>query len=444
MKKISVGLIGAGVVGGGVLEIFGKHSSAISRRVGVEVSIDAVCDLSPKILPPLWRSGYVSDWRKVVMNPAIDMVVELVGGYEPAATIILESLKNGKNVVTANKAVLASRWQEIFTTARRFSKLVYFEAAVGGAIPVVQSLNEGLAANKVSEISGILNGTSNFILTSMHRESLDFDTALRLAQKAGFAEADPSSDIKGFDTANKLAILTSIAVGAAVNLKDVEVEGIKDVSPLDIACLKNQFGQVIKLIGKAVIDSRGCVDITVRPRVISPTTHPFGNVDWEYNAVLIKGDSAGDLMFYGKGAGRLPAASAVVSDIIFLARQIATGTAGVMPYVEFDPSKKVKILGPSSREGYYYIRFTVEDKPGVLGRLAAVLGSSGVSIASVYQNESPDGSARNSSSSSVKNSGASVIMITHRTGELNLRRAISEIDRLKIVKKKTVVYPMER
>ncbi len=436
MKKISIGLIGAGVVGGGVLEIFKKHSSSISRRVGASVEIKSICDLSPDVLPAAWRKFYVRKWQDIVSDPSIDLVVELIGGYEPAATIILSALKNGKNVVTANKAVLASRWDEIFTTARKFSKLVYFEAAVGGAIPVVQSLNEGLAANKISEISGILNGTSNFILTKMHKDDIDFKSALVQAQKLGFAEADPSSDIKGFDTANKLAILTSIATGTSVNVKDVTVEGIEDVMPQDILCLKQQFNYVIKLIGKTKITSDGSVDITVRPRVISPTTHPFGNVDWEYNAVLIKGDSAGDLMFYGKGAGRLPAASAVVSDIIFLARHIATGTAGIMPYVEYNPDRKIKILDASRREGYYYVRFTVADKPGVLGRLAAVLGRTGVSIAAVYQNESPERKDGKSS--------AIVIMITHKTNELKLSKALKEIDRLDIAKRKTIFYPIER
>ncbi|MDI6756566.1 MAG: homoserine dehydrogenase [Endomicrobiia bacterium] len=433
MKKISIGIIGAGVVGGGVLEIFKKHSASIARRVGARVEISAVCDVSSRKVPARYRDVYVSDWRKIAADSGIDLVVELIGGYEPAATIILKSLASGKNVVTANKAVLAARWGDVFTAARRYSKLVYFEAAVGGAIPVVQALNEGLAANKITSISGILNGTSNYMLTAMHNDNISFASALKNAQLAGFAEADPSCDVKGIDTANKLAILTSIAAGAQVKLRDVSVEGIEDVSSVDVACLKNEFGRVIKLIGKTDIRPDGAIDITVRPRVISPS-HPFGNVNWEYNAAMISGDSAGDLMFYGKGAGRLPAASAVVSDIIFLSRQIVSKTAGLMPYVEYDPSKKVKILDSSSRDGYYYLRFTVADKPGVLAKIAAALAFRGVSIASVYQNERP---------SQKSPSGAAVIIITHKAKESDLRSALDAIAGLRIVRKKTVVYPME-
>lgn len=416
-----------------MLEIFSKHSASISRRIGSAAKIAAVCDVSPRNVPATYRKVFVADWRKIVADPGIDLVVELIGGYEPAATIILKSLSSGKSVVTANKAVLAARWGDVFSAARRNSKLVYFEAAVGGAIPVVQAINEGLAANRITSISGILNGTSNYMLSAMHTDGISFAAALKNAQAAGFAEADPSCDVKGIDTANKLAILTSIAVGAQVKLRDVSVEGIEGVSAVDVACLKNEFGRVIKLIGKTVIMPDGGVDITVRPRVISPT-HPFGNVNWEYNAALISGDSAGDLMFYGKGAGRLPAASAVVSDIIFLSRQIVSKSAGVMPYVEYDPSKKVRILPSSAREGYYYLRFTVSDKPGVLAKIAAALAARGVSIASVYQNEAPSG----------KNpGGAAIIIITHKSNEAALCSALNAISRLRIVRKKTVVYPME-
>ena len=305
-------------------------------------------------------------------------------GDEPARTVIVEALKSGKHVVTANKAVLVKHWDEIFSIAGKYSKLVYFEASVCGAIPVIQVLNEGLRGNRIEKISGILNGTTNYILSEMTREKITFASALVRAQKSGFAEADPSFDIEGIDTANKLAILSSLAWGAWVKLDDIRTSGIEEVS-IDDVYFARKFGYVIKLLGTAVSGDDG-LELSVEPCLV-PNKHTFANVEKEYNAILVHGDAAGDIMLYGKGAGQMPAASAVVADIIFLSREVANGTAGKVPYITYDPSKSPKLIDDSDSEGSYYLRIVTTDKPGVLSRISGILGKFGVSIATVYQEE---------------------------------------------------------
>jgi homoserine dehydrogenase len=369
----------------------------------------------------------VKDFHEVVARPDIDIVVELMGGYEPARTLILESLRAGKNVVTANKAVLAKYWDEIFSVAREYSKMVYFEASVGGAIPVIQGLNEGLAGNRVHKLSGILNGTTNYILSEMTKNNVDFKEALISARKAGFAEANPTFDVEGIDTANKLAILSSLAWSNWIKVDDINVAGITRVTKTDIAFAR-KFGYVIKLLGTARMTDGG-VALAVQPTLV-PTAHTFATVEREYNAVLIHTDAAGDIMFYGKGAGQLPAASAVVSDIINVAQQIVNGTDGKLPYVTYDPKKKVKILPPAKHEGSYYLRFMTMDRPGVLSKISGILGQCGVSIATVYQEEPLV----------VQRRGVPIIMLTHRISQGNLMDALEEIDALPIIKAKTVTF----
>ena len=428
MKKIRIAIVGYGTVGTGVARILNNNRKEIKRRVGVPVEIEAICDLYP-----IKEKGiYCKRYEDIINRDDIDIVVELIGGFEPARTLILESLKSGKHVVTANKAVLAKHWDEVFSTAKKNRKLVYFEAAVGGAIPVIQGLNEGLAANRVEKIMGILNSTSNYVLSAMAKEGFSFADALSRAQKAGFAEADASFDVDGIDTANKLSILASLAWAGWVKMENIAVTGIRGVSREDIDFAKRS-GFVIKLIGEASMTKDG-LELSVEPNLI-PVTHAFANVDKEYNAVLIHGDASGDVMFYGKGAGQLPAASAVVSDIIFLARQIANGTAGKLPYVEYEKSKKIKLLPGARSVSSYYLRFSCVDRPGVLSKISGILGRHSVSIASVYQEESLP--ARR------KKSAVPVIVLTHPAQKGNLVRALREIDRLPIVKKNTVHFGVE-
>lgn len=425
-KHINIGLIGYGTVGQGVMKIIENTRAAIEARIGATIEVAAICDLYPIDRKEL----YVKNWKELVERRDIDIVVELIGGYEPARTVILAALENGKHVVTANKAVLAKYWDEIFTAARANSRLVYFEASVGGAIPVIQGLNEGLAANKIEKVTGILNGTTNFILTEMSKGGVDFASALKKAQKAGFAEADPTFDIEGIDTANKLAILSSLAWSSWVKVADIDVSGISSVSADDVYFAR-KFGYVIKLLGSALMTDDGLA-LFVQPCLV-PAKHTFATVENEYNAVLVHGDAAGDTMFYGKGAGQLPAASAVVSDVIFLSRQVVNGIAGKEPYITYDKKRKLAILPPKKISGSYYLRFNTADKPGVLSTISGILGKCGVSIAAVYQEE-PLAKRR---------AGVPIIILTHRTMQGNVQKAFNLIDKLPIVKARLVKFKIE-
>lgn len=425
MKKIlNIGIIGYGTVGRGVLKILEKNQLIAIRKSGVRIRIKSICDIRPIDKPDL----YVDNYRTIIKDPEIDIVVELIGGYEPARTVITEALKNGKSVVTANKAVLAKYWDEIFSLAQEKKQLVYFEASVGGVIPVIQGLNEGLAANEIKKIKGILNGTTNFILSKMTNEDMTYEDALKDAQKAGFAEANPSSDVKGFDTANKLAILSSIAWGSWIKVKDIRVKGIDKLSVEDVK-IASDFGYVVKLIGSAVKTDNG-IDLWVEPCLVDHH-HFFANVHNEYNAVMIKGDASDDVVFYGKGAGQLPAASAVVSDIIDLAKFIATETAGEVQNVIYSKKKNIKFLPHGKSKSDYYLRFSVVDRPGVLAKISGILGEYGVSIASLYQKE------RN------KDKKVSIIITTHRAVSEKVAQALETIDKLPIIKAKTVKLRIE-
>lgn len=423
--KIRVGLVGYGTVGQGVLKIIENNRESIEKRVGAALEIAAVCDLRRISVKGV---EYMRDYKKLISRPDIQLVVELIGGYEPARSVILSALNANKHVVTANKAVLAKYWDEIFGAARDKGRLVYFEAAVGGGVPVIQGLNEGLAANRIDSIKGILNGTTNYILSEMTKNGVDFSTALKRAQKAGFAEADPTFDVEGIDTAHKLAVLASLAWGSWVKLDDISVAGIGHVSKEDVKFAKEEFGYVIKLLGCASMGEDGA-ELFVEPCMIRDDDN-FANVDGENNAISINGDATGEVIFYGKGAGQLPAASAVVSDIIFLARQIANGTAGELPYVVNEPERELEIRPAEEGESSYYIRFNTVDKPGVLAKIAGVLGDHDVSIASVYQKQPLE----------TMRKGVPIIIITHKAKHGDLLNAMKEIDKLSKTVSKSVKY----
>jgi homoserine dehydrogenase len=424
-KFINVGLIGYGTVGKGVVKILQENKRIALRKVGKAIRIKSICDLNPIDKPEL----YVKNFKDIIKDPEIDLIVELIGGYEPARTIIIESLKSGKNVVTANKATLAKYWDQIFTTAQDYQKSIYYEASVGGVIPVVQGLSEGLASEEILEIKGILNGTTNFILSEMTKNGVSYEIALKSAQRAGFAEANPSFDVNGIDTANKLAILSSLAWGGWVKVKNISVTGISDLDITDVLITKN-FGYDIKLIGSAQKTKNG-IDLSVGPSLVNHN-HAFATVENEYNGVMITGKDSGDVLFYGKGAGQLPAASAVVSDIINLSKFIVTNTAGIVSDVIYDKNKKIKILNFGKSKASYYLRFAVADKPGVLSKISGILGKYKVSIASLSQPEICD------------NNYVNIIIITHETLCENLKKALKEINAIKsIVKSKTVKIKIE-
>jgi homoserine dehydrogenase len=425
---VHVALVGRGTVGQAFLDIFRRNLPLLEEKCGAKLRLSWIGDRRKRPFKDgVHKPRVTADWREILKDPSVDIVAELIGGYEPARTLVLEALKAGKHVATANKALLAKHWDEVFGAAQAHGALVYFEAAVGSGIPVIQGLNEGLAANRVERIYGILNGTTNYILTRMAGEGMSFAEALKGAQAAGFAEADPSFDVEGTDAAHKLSVLASLAAGAWVRLSDVTVEGITGVDLWDVAFARRTLGLATKLLGIAHLDG-GKVSARVHPALI-PASHPFANVSAEYNAIIVHGDAAGDVMFYGKGAGGPAAASAVVSDVVYLARQVANGTAGQIPYV----AHRERRLSPqpfSDVSCRHYLRFTVQDKPGVLARLAGILGRHGVSIASVHQDETG-------------NRGVPIVIVTHRAAEGAVAAAVREADRLSFAVKKAARLRIE-
>jgi len=427
---IKLGLIGFGNVGSGVVKILESNLSLIENKVGAKLHLKKVCDKDKKRLGNL-KITTTTHWEEIVNDPKIDIVIELIGGYEPARTIILSAIRKKKQVVTANKALLAKYWDEIFTAANKNKVLVYFEASVAAGIPVVQALNEGLAANRIHSILGILNATTNYILTRMSKENVDFPTALKETQKVGFAEANPKLDIEGVDAAHKLSILASIAYSSWIKLENIYTQGISKISSLDIKFAFEQFGYEVKLLGICK-NVNGKIDVRVHPALI-PQDHPFATVENEYNAVLIKGDAVGDVMFYGKGAGGMAAASAVVSDIIYLARHIHNQTAGKIPYITYQKGKKLSFSPIEEIETAYYLRFTTVDRPGVLSKISGILGENKVSIASCFQKVP----------TSLRPRGVPILMVTHKAKEKNIRQAIETIDRLPITRAKTVMLRIE-
>jgi homoserine dehydrogenase len=430
---VRIGLIGYGTVGKGVAKILKTNLALLEQRAGTKIRLAWVCDMAKvELLPdPVQQPKVTDDWQKVISDPEVDIIVELIGGYEPARTIVLAALRAGKQVATANKALLAKYWGEVFTTAQQSGALLYFEAAVGGGIPVVQGLNEGLAANRIEKIYGILNGTTNYVLTRMTAEGIDFPTALKAAQAAGFAEADPAFDIEGVDAAHKIAILASLAGGAWVELAGVHREGIADLDVWDVLFAQKELGLTIKLLGIAELRDNG-VCARVHPTLL-PARHPFANVRMEYNAIFVHGDAVGDVMFYGRGAGQLAAASAVVSDIVYLARQVKNGTAGQIPYVAYDEKRKLVPLSLADTVRPHYLRFTTVDKPGVLAQITRILGDHGISIGSLYQR----------AAAAEPSKGVPVVIVTHQAREGDVQAAIAAADKLEVVRQKTVHLRIE-
>jgi len=428
-KVVNIGIIGMGTVGTGVFEILKRLYSHLEERVGSQIRIKKICDRKFENKKPegIDFSLLTTNIEDVINDEEIDVVVELIGGIEPARRIILASLDKGKHVVTANKAVLSNYWREIFEKVKKTKKQVYFEASVCAGVPIIQALNEGLCANNFDYLLGILNGTTNYILTKME-EGLDFKAALKEAQEKGFAEADASLDVSGEDSVHKLSILSSIIFSTQIGLETVHKEGIELVETIDIKYAKEEFGYVLKLLSIMKKEKKK-VELRVSPTFISQA-HPLAEVKNEFNAVYLKGDYVGNMMFYGKGAGMYPAASAVVSDIVYISRKVVQEIKEEIPYVEYKKNK-VEIKDINDIESRYYLRFTTVDSPGVLAKISKILGDNSVSISSVVQKESTGLSE------------VPILMLTHKAREGNLKRAIMDIDRLSVVKKKTVFYRVE-
>jgi homoserine dehydrogenase len=432
-RRVTLALAGFGVVGKGTLQLLQRHKQIIETRIGATLDIKWILSRRKKKGDSFSaNTQHTTRWQDIVSDPAVDCVVELIGGTEPARNLVVSALKAGKHIVTANKALLSKHWDEIFNVAHDHRKLVYFEAAVGGGVPVVQALNEGLAGNEINKIVGILNGTTNFILTLMQETGTSFKDALKKAQAAGFAEANPAFDIEGIDAAQKISILGSLATGHWVAPDEVYCEGISKIKAIDLRLIQDRLHSTIKLLGIAEKTEDGWI-FRVHPALV-PLSHPFANVRNEYNAVALHGDAVGDIMLYGKGAGRFPTSSAVVSDIIFLSRQIANGTAGRLPFVARPNEKDLKLADFSELKTRYYLRVTTLDRPGVLAKITGILGQNHVSIASVHQDTFED---------EVSDKTIPIILLTHTTEEANIQASIKMINRLPYVKGSTVLLRME-
>lgn len=438
-NRITVGLIGLGTVGTGVAKVLATNAGPIRRRLGVPLELVKVADvdLSRGRGLPLGPGVLTANAREVLDHPDVDIVIELIGGYEPAKRFLLEAMAKGKHVVTANKALLAVHGEELFQAASRAGVDIGFEASVCGGIPILRTLTEGLAANRVLSVYGIVNGTSNFILTRMTEASRPFHEVLAEAQAAGYAEADPTFDVAGTDAAHKLAILVNLAFGTPVNFKEVYVEGITDIAPMDIA-YATEFGYTLKLLAIAKVqgadgqEAPADVEARVHPTMIANDS-PLARVGGVYNAIQVTGDAVGDIMLYGRGAGSLPTASAVVSDVIDLGRNLLKGAAGRVPPCAFQPDQRrpLRIRPIEEIRSLYYLRFMVLDRPGVLSQLSGVLGKHDISISSVLQRGRKDGQT------------VPVVMTTHMAMERDIKASLREIDAMPFVSAPTAVLRIE-
>lgn len=387
-KEIKAALLGAGTVGGGVYKLVERRAAEMQAKVGADLKITKVMVKNlQKKREEIPSEVLTDDWESIIHDPEISIVIELMGGVEPARTYILQALEAGKNVVTANKDLLAEHGQELMEAAERNHCDICFEAAVGGGIPIIRPLKECLTGNEITEVMGIVNGTTNYILTKMTQEGWDFDDALKEAQRLGFAEADPTADVEGLDAGRKMAILASIAFHSRVTFKDVDVKGITRITAKDIQYAK-EFGYTLKLLGVAR-NEEGKMEVGVSPMMI-PSTHPLANVNDSFNAVFVHGDAVDDAMFQGRGAGEFPTASAVVGDLISVARDMqydCCGRIGCSCY------KNLPMQPVGDSRHRYFLRFLVEDRTGILAGVAGVLGNNGVSISQVIQKPAVDGVA---------------------------------------------------
>ena len=433
VQEIGIGIIGFGTVGSGTVKLLQDNAELLRRRVGVPIRIVKVADLDlerdrgvslPKEILP-------TDGFQVPRHPGVHIVLELVGGTGAAREFLLDAIRQGKPVVTANKALLAEKGEEISRAVAAAGVDIGFEASVGGGIPIIRAMREGLAANRINEIYGIINGTCNYILSRMTNEGKEFPDVLAEAQTVGLAEADPSFDVDGIDSAHKLAILVWLATGGNISLGDIYIEGIRHLSAQDIAFAR-EFGYTIKLLAIAKQRGNG-IEVHVHPTMI-PSDHLLAMVGGSNNAIYVKGDFVGSSLYYGQGAGKLPTASAVVSDVIEIARNLGKGISGRIPPSGFHnqlAGKGTPVFPFTEVSSEYYLRFQVVDKPGVLSRIAGVLGSHQISISSVIQKGRKQESA------------VPIFIVTHQAKEKDVRAALAETDRLPVVLDRTRMIRIE-
>ena len=426
---INVGILGFGTVGTGTAQILLKNRKLLKERTGVEINLRRIADLDITrdrgIKIP--RGVLTTSAEQVISDPDIHIVVELIGGTTIAKDLILRAIRNGKHVVTANKALLATHGIELFRAAEKARIEIGFEASVGGGIPIIKVLREGLVANRIKAVYGIINGTTNYILSKMTTEKAEYSQVLKEAQKLGYAEADPTYDVEGVDSAHKLAIIASLAFGAQYHLKDVYREGISWISPMDIE-FAHELGYTLKLLG-ITKETNGRVELRVHPTML-PADFLLSKVDGVFNAVYVEGDAVGSTLYYGRGAGDLPTGSAVVSDIADISRHIMTGSAGKFPAFS-KTARPLPLMNMDDVTSMYYFRFSAIDKPGVLSRISGILGKHNISIASVIQKDRHEGKA------------VPLVVLTHRAREKDVMRAMKEINRLQIVAGRAVYIRVE-
>jgi homoserine dehydrogenase len=420
LNPVNVGLLGLGTVGGGTFNVLNRNANEITRRAGrgIRISHAAARDYDPARLPGIDAIKVSDDAFAIVDEPDVDIIVELIGGYEPARELVLRAIANGKHVVTANKALIAKHGNEIFAAAQERGVMVAFEAAVAGGIPIIKAIREGLAANQIKWLSGIINGTGNFILTEMRDKGRDFADVLAEAQALGYAEADPTFDIEGIDAAHKLTILASIAFGIPLQFDKVYTEGISNITREDVEYAE-EFGYRIKHLGYTRRTAKG-IEMRVHPTLI-PERRLIANVDGVMNAVLVMADAVGPTLYYGAGAGSEPTASAVVADIIDVARTLTADPENRVPHLAFQPDSisDIPILTMADVETAYYLRMQVTDKPGVMADVTRIIGDAGISIEAILQKEpAPDVDK------------ASIILLTHVVRESQMNASIEKIEAL--------------
>jgi homoserine dehydrogenase len=432
MKKINIGLLGCGTIGTGVAKILINNADLLRSRVGADLNLKYVADIDLNTDRGIrFDNGvFISDAYKVVNDPDIDIIIELIGGEGIARELILKAIDMGKQIVTANKALLAVHGNALFKAATEKGVDLAFEASVGGCLPIIKSLRESLVGNHIKSMAGILNGTCNYILSKSTDDGSSFETVLAEAQKNGYAEADPSLDIEGIDTAHKLAILTSLAYGMEINFKEIYIEGISNIDPMDID-FAGQFGYRIKLL--AISKNMGnAIEARVHPTMI-PFDNPLSSVGGTLNAVTISGDAIGDMMLYGYGAGMMPTASAVIGDTVDLARNLLTGSRGRVPLLSYQMNniRKIPVMRVDEIRTNYYFRFAAIDRPGVLSKVSGILGDYEISIKSVHQK------GRKTKGS------VPIVMLTHLAKEADVQKALSEIMNLDVVNAKPVLIRIE-
>lgn len=431
MKPIQVGLLGIGTVGSGTFTVLRRNAQEIQRRAGRDIEITMVADLDETRARALVGDGVevVTDARQVIANPNIDIVVELIGGYGVAKALVLEAIAAGKHVVTANKALLAVHGTEIFAAAQARGVMVAFEAAVAGGIPIIKALREGLTANQIQWVAGIINGTTNFILSEMRDKGHDFDVVLQEAQRLGYAEADPTFDIEGVDAAHKVTLMSSLAYGIPVQFDKAYVEGITKLGSADIKYAE-QLGYRIKLLGITKRTEKG-IELRVHPSLV-PGKRLIANVEGAMNAVMVQGDAVGTTLYYGKGAGAEPTASAVVADLVDITRLHTADPQNRVPHLAFQPGalSNLPVLPMDEVVTSYYLRLRVSDEAGVLARLTGLLAEAGISIDAILQREADQVSGANQTD---------VIILTHDTREGIMNDVLSQMQSLP-----TVLAPIVR